>query len=275
MKNSCYKKGIVLGIIVLFIGMSITPSTGNIGKASSIYKSNNPPYEPSNPHPPDGGTNVPIDVTLCWTGGDPDPGDSVTYDVYLGCSYPPHNLVSNNQSETYYEPTGLELNKTYYWRIVAWDSQGISTSGPCWTFTTGINHPPSAPIIKESSGTPIIKGLIGAKPVQRPLPKPGTHKYTFKATDSDGHDVYYYIDWGDGSCEGWIGPYPSGEEITRNHTWNGQGTFTVRAKAKDIYGAEGPWGELVVTMPRNKIAFNSLFLQFIEKFFIKLNLLLK
>ncbi len=30
MRNDCCKKGLVVGIIVLFIGMSITPSTGNI-----------------------------------------------------------------------------------------------------------------------------------------------------------------------------------------------------------------------------------------------------
>ena len=40
MKNSCYKKTLVLGIIVLFIGMSITPSTGiTLEKKSSMLTS--------------------------------------------------------------------------------------------------------------------------------------------------------------------------------------------------------------------------------------------
>ena len=47
------------------------------------------------------------------------------------------------------------------------------------------------------------------------------------------------------------------------------------ARAKDEIYAIGDWAEFKVTMPRNKIVTNSLFLQFFEKFFIKLNLLLK
>ena len=265
MNKPYVKKILAVIVFLLFMGMNVVSSTGNIGKASSIYKSNNPPYEPSNPHPPDGGTNVPIDVTLCWTGGDPDPGDSVTYDVYLGGSYPPHNLVSNNQSETWYEPTELELNKTYFWRIVSWDSQGLSTSGPYWTFTTGTNHPPSAPMINGPSSKPVLKNLLGVKPLPIPLPKPGTYNFTFKAIDSDDHDLYYYIKWGDGDTSGWIGPYPSDEEVKVSHTWNSQGTYQVRAKAKDIYGAEGPWGELSIPIERNKII-NNLFLRLLEYF---------
>jgi hypothetical protein len=139
----------------------------------------------------------------------------------------------------------------YFWNIVAVDNHGASTTSYVCCFTTGMNHPPSAPIIKGPSSTPIIKSQLGSKPLPRPLPKPGTYNFTFKATDPDGDDLYYYIDWGDGTTSGWIGPYPSGEEITRSHTWSFKGTYLVRAKAKDIYGAEGPWGTLSVIMPLN------------------------
>jgi len=210
---------------------------------SFTTQENLPPNEPSDPHPPDGGANVPVNVTLCWDGGDPNPGDYITYDVYLECSYPPHNLVSNNQSGNCYEATGLVLNKTYYWQIVAWDSQDLSTTGPIWHFTTGINHPPDAPDIEGPT----------VKPVPRPLPKQGEPiNYTFKSTDPDGHDVYYYIDWDDGSCEDWFGPYPSGEEITVEHTWNHIGTCSIKAKAKDIYGEESDWGYLDIIIPKDK-----------------------
>ncbi len=74
------KTVLAIGIIFLLIGVSVVSSTGNISKVSSVCKSNNPPYEPSNPIPPDGATNVSIFTGLCWTGGDPD-GDEVIYDI--------------------------------------------------------------------------------------------------------------------------------------------------------------------------------------------------
>jgi len=77
------------------------------------------------------------------------------------------------------------------------------------------------------------------------------YEYTFNAVDPDGQDVYYYIDWGDTNKEEWIGPYSSGENVNVKHTWSNQGTYTIKAKAKDTHGAESDWGTLSVTMPKN------------------------
>lgn len=106
---------------------------------------NNPPYEPSDPDPENGSMNISISVDLKWTGGDPD-GDPVTYNVYFGPSSPPV-LVSENQTNTTYEPSVLEYLTPYYWMIVAWDNQSASTMGPIWHFTTveEINQPPNVP----------------------------------------------------------------------------------------------------------------------------------
>ena len=142
-QGNLFSKTLVIGIIFLFIGMSVVSSTGNIDKASFIFKSNNPPYEPSNPIPQDGAENVSIYVSLCWTGGDPD-GDEVLYDVYFGnCSPPP--LYSDNLTGNCTDPppwSWLDYNTTYYWKIVAWDEHGASTEGPIWSFTTEPNYPP-------------------------------------------------------------------------------------------------------------------------------------
>ena len=96
--------------------------------------------------------------------------------------------------------------------------------------------------------------------------KAGTeYEYTFTTTDSEGDNVYYYIEWGDDIVDGvrWIGPYGSGEEVTINHTWSKRGNYNIKAKAKDALGAESNWGTLYVSMPKNK-AFNPLFLRFLE-----------
>jgi VCBS repeat-containing protein len=109
----------------------------------TINSINDPPRIPSNPDPSDGETNVNVEIILGWTGGDPD-GDDVTYDVYFGDSSPPP-LVFDNQTSTNYNPGTLELYTTYYWQIVAWDENGVSTSGPIWSFTTRTNDPPYKP----------------------------------------------------------------------------------------------------------------------------------
>ena len=121
-------------------------------------------------------------------------------------------------------------------------------------FILMFNQPPSAPDIDGPTVKPV------------PMPKqggPGPYNYTFKSIDPDGDNVYYYIDWGDGEFEDWFGPFESGEEVTHSHTWSEQGTPTIKAKAKDIWGAESDWGTLDVIIPKNQ---NMWFLRWLERF---------
>lgn len=67
------------------------------------------------------------------------------------------------------------------------------------------------------------------------------HEFTFVAIDPLEKNVIYYIDWGDGSVEEWIGPYASGEEVTIAHTWEMGGKYEIMAKAKNEENAEGGW----------------------------------
>jgi hypothetical protein len=102
---------------------------------TTIAKPNSPPNTPSNPSPADHATDVIVSIDLGWTGGDPDSGDTVTYDVYFGNTTPPPMQI-NNQSELTYDLGILDFNILYYWQIVAWDDHGASTTGPIWDFTT-------------------------------------------------------------------------------------------------------------------------------------------
>jgi len=82
--------------------------------------------------------------------------------------------------------------------------------------------------------------------------KAGTaYDYIFTAIDPDGHDVQYYIDWGDGDTE-WTSFAASGTSVTVSHTWDEQGDYTITAKAKDEYGLESNWATLEVEMPINQ-----------------------
>ena len=118
------------------------------------------------------------------------------------------------------------------------DSEDNTASDTTWTI---INRPPNTPIIDgATSGEPDI-----------------FYTYTFTSTDPDGDDIAeYIIDWDDGDQETITGPFSSGVPQSEGHRWISSGKYIIKAKAIDIYGYESDWGELEVTMPRNK-AFNT------------------
>ncbi len=243
-QGNLLSKTLVIGIIFLFIGMSVVSSTGNIDKASFIYKSNDPPFVPNNPIPSDGATNVSIYVSLRWMGGDPD-GDLVTYDVYFGTTNPPPQVASNVSE---YEPGILDFNTTYYWKLVAWDEHGAYTEGPIWSFKTGINC---------TNYEIEIDGPTRGKPGI-------TYCYNITIDDYDDSNLTLLIDWDDGTQQNeW---YEPDQNITVCHCWEEKGTYVIRAIAKDQYSELLAEGKLMVTIPRIRISGNSLFRLLLDRF---------
>jgi len=120
-------------------------------------RQNQPPNEPTNPDPENGSTNISIDKVLSWSGGDPDPGETVTYDVYFGSSNPPSKVVDNHTATSYDPPGSLDYVTIYYWKIVAWDNHSASSVGPLWNFSTGMepNQQPNIP----TSPTPLNNSI--------------------------------------------------------------------------------------------------------------------
>ena len=86
------------------------------------------------------------------------------------------------------------------------------------------------------------------------------------ANDPDGDDLIYCFDFGDGSGEICIGPFPNGETGYISHTWTSEGTYIISAKASDIHGAEGDTVTLEVTMPRSRSIQNPFLSWILQKF---------
>ena len=92
-----------------------------------------------NPYPPDTFTEIPLTSQfLTWessTGAN-------SYEVYFGSSSNPRLVGS--VIDTGYTSPALNPNTTYYWKIVAKNNCGNSTSGSLWSFTTvpGVPAPP-------------------------------------------------------------------------------------------------------------------------------------
>ena len=126
-------------------------------------RGNSPPNAPSNPSPMNGATNVPINPTLTWTCTDPD-GDKMYYDVYFDAENPnPTTQVSINQTGKTYQPSQLEYNTTYYWKIVTEDIFGATTEGPIWSFTS-MEEPVYIPNL-DATGTLQWTGVKGGSTV--------------------------------------------------------------------------------------------------------------
>jgi len=94
------------------------------------------------------------------------------------------------------------------------------------------------------------------------------YEYNFVTDDPNGDDVNYYIEWGDGTNSGWIGPFNTGIEIIMNHSWANIDYYTIKAKAKDLHDFESGWTSLGVSMPKNKNIknINPLLFRLIQRF---------
>ena len=115
---------------------------------------NTKPDAPSNPAPSDRATNQPLITTLSWDCSDPD-GDSLTYDVYFGTSSSPTTRVATNQSDRKFVMPNLLRGATYYWKVVARDSEGATTEGQVWKFTTQ-----SAPTASSYTPSNIVPPMV-------------------------------------------------------------------------------------------------------------------
>jgi RHS repeat-associated protein len=103
------------------------------------------PGAPHNPVPADGATGQSgaggiASVTLDWLAANPD-GTPLSYDLYLSpmaapvSALDPSARVAQGLSTAGWIASGLSYLTTYYWRVVAFNTHGASTSGPVWSFT--------------------------------------------------------------------------------------------------------------------------------------------
>jgi hypothetical protein len=123
-----------------------------------------------------------------------------------------------------------------YWWMAAFDDVYI---------TEIENDPPNAPTIDG-----IANGRVNIE-----------YDYYFTATDPNEDELLYYIIWGDGDIENWIGPFDSGKEVKLSHTWLEVGSYEIEAKVKDSFGVESDWSDvfevsMVANIPPNPPTIN-------------------
>jgi len=88
------------------------------------------------------------------------------------------------------------------------------------------------------------------------------------STDDDNNPVSYFMEWGDGKTSGWTKDYGSGETIKYSHVYSLKGTYTIKVKARDTFGAESDWGTFTVKEPISNNAIDlPWLLSLLERFF--------
>lgn len=188
------------------------------------------------------GTNNPPNIALKPSGSSTGKV-YVSYHYYTAATDPDGDLVRyrfdwgdgtySTWSPLY--PSGTLATTYHYWpqpgsyqvRAQAMDEYGAQGmwSQPLLVTITGGNSAPNTPPrpTGSASGTPQVQ-----------------YTYSVATTDPEGDEISYYFDWGDGLGT-WTSQTPSGQTVSRSHSWDSTGIYNIRVKAKDEHGAESDW----------------------------------
>lgn len=142
-------------------------------------------------------------------------------------------IFTDDLSYSWKIPTDITPDEDY--QIILWTNPSCDISNE---FTITPNQGPNTP--KSPSGP--SSGKTGKE-----------YSFTSTTTDPQNNDIYYLFDWSDGTQSEWLGPYPSGDNVNAKHTWEKEGDYIVKVKAKDISDTESEWSEpFVIHITKNK-----------------------
>lgn len=118
-------------VVVAFDGRNYQQTVSNTYRSFKTAEEpvNSPPSVVSNQWPTDGADNIDRrDLTLSWDAATDADDDELSYSVYLSADENSLDLnpILENSSELSVQPMNLDLNTTYYWKVVV--SDGIATT---------------------------------------------------------------------------------------------------------------------------------------------------
>lgn len=205
--------------------------------------------QPDQPNSPEGSNVCIISKEYTFTASGADINDDM---IRIGWDWN-GDFIADDWTELIQINTEIEMSHawniegTYQVRVVTEDIVG-SQSAFSEPLEIIVNNPPQKPTIEgPSSGAPNEE-----------------YTYTITSSDIDNDELYYHIEWGDGTLEEWIGPYQSDETLTITHTWDQKGTYEIKVKAKDTHGTESEISTLTVSMPKTKNQLQNILFELIE-----------
>jgi uncharacterized protein (TIGR02145 family) len=152
---------------------------------------------------------------LEWACSDPE-NNELTYELFLGKSNNPPLFSIYLKNPVFQIETPLEGGVEYFWKVIAYDDQGNSTTGPIWRFTVG--GPPSAAFSYS--------------------PKPATVGQSVQFTNLSSNDATSWEwEFGDNSKSTVKNP---------SHTYVTAVTFTVGLTSYNSFGWSAAAGNIIV-----------------------------
>ena len=185
---------------------------------------NNPPFPPELVFPQDNEPDVDINAKLSVYVRDPN-YDSMTVSFYNALGPTLIETVPGVASDTDVVIPWTELSylTTYSWYAVADD--GISeppTQSDTFHFTTKANpaETPETIYCQWVDYPPnLLVGQLG--------------EFTVVGFDEDSPELWFTFDWGNGIIVQKEGPYPTGTDVTKKHSWPQEGIYTVQVVVCD------------------------------------------
>ncbi len=205
---------------------------GNPDLTMGPVTTSDPPVTPSTPYGPTHGT-INRQYTFSSMSTDPN-NDQIYYMFNWGDGTSGAWLGPYSSGFTASDSHSWSAIGDYNVKVKAKDINGATSD---WSAAQTITI-----VLNDAPDIPTITGPATGAPGKAYL-------FKMQTTDANGDNVYYFIDWGDGTTTDWIGPYNSGAEASTTHSWNEQGSYTVKIKAKDIVGDDSDWGTMDITMP--------------------------
>ncbi len=95
-----------------------------------------PPLPATNPNPLSGATNIALNSSLAWQAGD---AETTGYRIYIGTNNPPTDFINGIDigNVLSYDPiTDFTANSLYYWKVVPYGANGVTSNCPVWSFVT-------------------------------------------------------------------------------------------------------------------------------------------
>jgi hypothetical protein len=97
-----------------------------------------------------------------------------------------------------------------------------------WYYVTvNVNTPPNTPFVPSGTAT-MLPGILSGE-------------YSTSATDPEGDQVRYWINWNDGTADTVTGLVNSGVTSHLHHTWATAGVYHISAMAEDSRGSQSGW----------------------------------
>lgn len=252
---------IIPGIIItLMLASAVVPvlgETANIGTAGQKQQISK---QLSSVGPP---ANLTVAITTDWVNGWQDHGLRIREFPLNGTVWAYSEIAANDlyglyftQIWYYWNASGLQTNWSWSWTI-----EEHWTSSASWSWwQIGLDYGKGQGYIETlvnnvSLGISNWYTIGNTKPITPTITGQTSGKvktsytYNFTATDPDGFNLSYFVDWGDNTTTDWTTFTPSGTTIQLIHTWMKKGDYTIKCKVEDRAQNQSTWATLSVSMP--------------------------